>query len=125
MLGFVAQAFSHHATREPLHATACMGPSSKYYANQRPVSPDIPLLLPVPVLPASVAPVVPVALLPVPEFVFTPLPCIKPPDIEPGVGVRSAVPLAVSAVPPLGDPVSIDSPLWPVPIDPDPPLVCA
>jgi len=37
--------------------------------------------LSVPVLPMLVDPAVPVALLPVPEFVFTPLPYIKPPDI--------------------------------------------
>jgi hypothetical protein len=65
----------------------------------------VPALVP-PLLRLPVAPIVPLALLPVPELVFTPLPCISPPDIELGVGVRSAVPLVVPAVPPLTDPVA-------------------
>jgi len=53
-----------------------------------------------------VAPIVPVALLPVPEVVFAPLPCIKPPDIEPGVGVRSGIPLVAPVFPPVVDPTA-------------------
>ena len=60
----------------------------------------------VPVLPMPAAPAVPVASLPVPEFVFTPLPCIKPTDIDPGVGVRSGIPLVPPVFPPVVDPAA-------------------